>query len=285
MTHYPDHTRIAQQLLEQPGEINHLQAELAKGTCDASIADGIAARRREASTDEQVLIGLTASAVMAEVLRLQTEPTREQLLAGEEPYTDEHTAATPAQWIWLWNRATPERRLEVAKEVQAASARAHRCFLSNHEKCLDQHHQEERAELEQARKDVESSDLAARRAMEQRQEMAEERHILQEQRDQLRAEVEYHQQLSAEQGQALARAETAREEQRRRAEQADTVTAETKRLMERRITTLRERTEQVEAELAGALATIDHMSKAMSWVAGHDRPGDRSRGALRCDCC
>jgi hypothetical protein len=43
------------------------------------------------------------------------------------------------------------------------------------------------AELEQARKDVGSSDLAARRAMEQRQEMAEERYALQERRDQLAA--------------------------------------------------------------------------------------------------
>ncbi|WP_052432808.1 hypothetical protein [Streptacidiphilus carbonis] len=36
---------------------------------------------------------------------------------------------------------------------------------------------------------------------------------------------------------------------------------------------LQERAEKAEAELAGARATIDHMSNAMSWIAGHDRQG------------
>jgi hypothetical protein len=31
--------------------------------------------------------------------------------------------------------------------------------------------------------------------------------------------------------------------------------------------------EQLAEELAGARATIDHMSKAMSWISGHDRQG------------
>jgi hypothetical protein len=31
--------------------------------------------------------------------------------------------------------------------------------------------------------------------------------------------------------------------------------------------------EQLTEELAGARATIDHMSKAMSWISGHDRQG------------
>jgi hypothetical protein len=31
--------------------------------------------------------------------------------------------------------------------------------------------------------------------------------------------------------------------------------------------------EHLAAELAGARATIDHMSKAMSWICGHDRQG------------
>jgi hypothetical protein len=50
--------------------------------------------------------------------------------------------------------------------------------------------------------------------------------------DDARAEVEYHQQLSVEQGQALARAETAREEQRRRADQAEQRAAAMERAME-----------------------------------------------------
>lgn len=33
---------------------------------------------------------------------------------GEEPYDDESMVPTPAQWIWRWNRATPEERLFIA---------------------------------------------------------------------------------------------------------------------------------------------------------------------------
>ena len=55
------------------------------------------------------------------------------LREGEEPHADEAAIATPAQWIWLWNRATPERRLEVAEQIQESAARADRCFMGNHE--------------------------------------------------------------------------------------------------------------------------------------------------------
>ncbi|MER7813830.1 hypothetical protein [Streptomyces sp. NPDC096153] len=56
-----------------------------------------------------------------------------QLRAGEEPHADERTVATPAQWIWRWNRATPADRLAVAAQVQDACARADHCHLMNHE--------------------------------------------------------------------------------------------------------------------------------------------------------
>jgi hypothetical protein len=36
---------------------------------------------------------------------------------GEEPYEDERLVPTPGQWIWLWNRATPEQRLAKAQQV------------------------------------------------------------------------------------------------------------------------------------------------------------------------
>ncbi|MGW2495864.1 hypothetical protein ACWCV2_15370 [Streptomyces pseudogriseolus] len=53
-----------------------------------------------------------------------------------------------------------------------------------------------------------------------------------------------------------------RDDWRRRAEQADAVTAETKRLLERRTTTLRERAERAEAALARARAARDRIARA-----------------------
>ena len=66
----------------------------------------------------------------------QAEAALARLHEGEEPHPDEYAEATPAQWIWRWNRATPERRLEVAASVIEKSGRADRCFLMNHEKRL-----------------------------------------------------------------------------------------------------------------------------------------------------
>ncbi|MFI1472064.1 hypothetical protein [Streptomyces wuyuanensis] len=67
----------------------------------------------------------------AKVRALEAE--LEQLRAGEEPYIHEATVATPAQWIWRWNRATPADRLAVAAQVQDACARADHCHLMNHD--------------------------------------------------------------------------------------------------------------------------------------------------------
>jgi hypothetical protein len=78
--------------------------------------------------------------------RPHSKPTREQLLQqlaatqaeldalrqGEEVYEDEATVPTPGQWIWRWNRLTPERRLEVVAGIQQAQASAERCFFENH---------------------------------------------------------------------------------------------------------------------------------------------------------
>lgn len=60
---------------------------------------------------------------------------------GEEPYEDERVAATAAQWIWLWNRATPERRLEAAEQVRSQSAAVDRCRLGLHEHRLAELHE------------------------------------------------------------------------------------------------------------------------------------------------
>jgi hypothetical protein len=55
-----------------------------------------------------------------------------QLHAGEEPYIHENTVATPAQWIWLWNRATPEKRLAVAEAIERDADTARACYFGSH---------------------------------------------------------------------------------------------------------------------------------------------------------
>lgn len=57
----------------------------------------------------------------------------QQLRAGEEPVTDSRTAPTPAQWIWQWNRTTPEKRLSMAAQILEAMPRANNCFMQDHE--------------------------------------------------------------------------------------------------------------------------------------------------------
>ncbi|NUP23451.1 MAG: hypothetical protein HOZ81_46835 [Streptomyces sp.] len=51
------------------------------------------------------------------------------LRRGEEPYEDERIVPTPAQWIWAWNRATPERRLQAAEKTIADADHNYRCFM------------------------------------------------------------------------------------------------------------------------------------------------------------
>ncbi|MFD7093363.1 DUF6085 family protein [Streptomyces xanthophaeus] len=55
-----------------------------------------------------------------------------QLHAGEEEPADRHADHTPAQWMWQWNRATPEERLDMAGRILAAFETADTCFVMNH---------------------------------------------------------------------------------------------------------------------------------------------------------
>lgn len=57
----------------------------------------------------------------------------ERLRAGEEPHTDKRITPTPGQWIWQWNRATPEKRLSMAAQIQDGMARSNSCFMADHE--------------------------------------------------------------------------------------------------------------------------------------------------------
>lgn len=53
-----------------------------------------------------------------------TETALALLHEGEEPRLDDRTVATPAQWIWCWNRATPANRLAVATQIHETADRA-----------------------------------------------------------------------------------------------------------------------------------------------------------------
>lgn len=69
----------------------------------------------------------------------KSEAARARFHEGEEPYTDEATVATPAQWIWKWNRATPAERLDKVTRLQRALERGLRCALDFHEERLAEH--------------------------------------------------------------------------------------------------------------------------------------------------
>lgn len=67
---------------------------------------------------------------------------------GEELYEDERLVATPGQWIWLWNRDTPQQRLERAERLMGSVERAIDCLP--HQMRLAEHHEDRRVALGRA---------------------------------------------------------------------------------------------------------------------------------------
>lgn len=67
-----------------------------------------------------------------------------RLRACEEPVTDERVTPTPGQWIWHFNRATPEKRLSMAAQILDSMPTARNCFMADHE-----------AQIERLREEVE----------------------------------------------------------------------------------------------------------------------------------
>jgi hypothetical protein len=47
--------------------------------------------------------------------------------------TDERIEPTPGQWIWHWNRATPEKRLSMASQILDGMKRSNDCLMADHE--------------------------------------------------------------------------------------------------------------------------------------------------------
>jgi hypothetical protein len=84
------------------------------------------------STRDQVTAGtpLICSDERHEAKVRALEAQLAALRAGEEPYEDERIVPTPGQWIWRWNRATPEQRLQVAEKAIADADHFYQCFMS-----------------------------------------------------------------------------------------------------------------------------------------------------------
>ncbi|MGA5604029.1 hypothetical protein ACPCUF_23840 [Streptomyces griseoincarnatus] len=72
----------------------------------------------------------------------QAEQVEEPLPDGQHPAT-----ASPAQWLWLFNRATPQERLAWAERIIKAGQEAATCVLENHRTNVEQQRQRV-AELE-----------------------------------------------------------------------------------------------------------------------------------------
>ncbi|MFC6080996.1 hypothetical protein [Sphaerisporangium aureirubrum] len=69
----------------------------------------------------------------------QAEAEVARLRAGEsEDPPTEGVRLTPAEWIRMWNDATPERRLHLAALIDQASATQSLCVLADHEGALRQ---------------------------------------------------------------------------------------------------------------------------------------------------
>ncbi|MDX2757897.1 hypothetical protein [Streptomyces europaeiscabiei] len=93
------------------------------------------AKRRDELADA---LGLDRTGDWDDIRKAATELRRargelERLRAGEEPVTDRALSPTPGQWIWQWNRATPEKRLAMASQILDSMAKANDCWMLDHE--------------------------------------------------------------------------------------------------------------------------------------------------------
>lgn len=106
-------------------------------------------RRAEPSPEARELLAHHDRLDLAEMvvaLHQLEEAARTELAhlrEGEEPAANPAFMPTPAQWIWKWNRATPEKRLQVAEAVMRDGATASDCRINGHtERIHDGRHAE-----------------------------------------------------------------------------------------------------------------------------------------------
>lgn len=89
---------------------------------------------------------LTEQRDLARATAVALEQELAALHEGEEPHEHENTEATPAQWIWLWNRATPQERCALAARTREDAAVAMNCRFAHG-------YLRERSEAAEARRD------------------------------------------------------------------------------------------------------------------------------------
>jgi hypothetical protein len=130
---------LGQQLAHERTDIARDMDRLAKWRDE--LADALGIDRGSSWDDIRNTAAQTRNALNAQVAEVQ------QLRAGEEPVTDEGVAPNPGQWIWHWNRATPEKRLSMAAQIQDGMIRSNNCFMAEHEAKIEHLS----AELEQLR--------------------------------------------------------------------------------------------------------------------------------------
>ncbi|MFF0736893.1 hypothetical protein ACFYVK_35430 [Streptomyces chartreusis] len=115
-----------------------------------------------ASTDREVRNEVTLKlddqgvrgAITADMNKAREQAAElERLHTGEEPVTDERITPTPGQWIWKWNRVTPEKRLDMAAQILDNMPIARNCFMNDHEAQIERL----RAEVERLRGETERS--------------------------------------------------------------------------------------------------------------------------------
>jgi hypothetical protein len=104
---------------------HHLAAMLHSLEWEGRHIDAIMQEAQARVGSAQASAGETAATEATELARLRV---------GEEPLPEgQHPAtASPAQWLWLFNEATPEERLAWAGRIIDTSEEAAACFFENH---------------------------------------------------------------------------------------------------------------------------------------------------------
>jgi hypothetical protein len=103
------------------------------------VRDAAAEALAEARSDGQELtteaaVDTALSAALTAILRVRSahedaEAELARLREGEEPYCDERVVPTAAQWVWLWNQASPAERLQRAQRVLDDAEKARHLYF------------------------------------------------------------------------------------------------------------------------------------------------------------
>jgi hypothetical protein len=130
MTDSAYHAQLQRQLRERDQQIRALEDEVAAWRRQGRRADRYRdawqnARRRAQAYGQGILRHCAERDQVYAWLRA-AEAALTAIHEGEEPYEDKRVVPTPGQWIWRWNRATAEERLQRAEQVIADYTRLDR---------------------------------------------------------------------------------------------------------------------------------------------------------------